>query len=276
MEWFSIFQKPYVARLAATLLSVACILGLRHFTVNAIFKRVEVTPTIRRRWIVTTRNAALFFIIAIMFVIWLEQLRTLAATLVVIAAAIVIATKEFLLNIVGFFYQKSFKFINIGDRIEIEGIRGDIIDESLMGVTLMEIGPGDKSHQYTGMTTFIPNSKFLLTPVRNETHLWGDYVFHLITIPIKGDGDWKACETALISAAEQVSAPYIDEASKTMTRTASRHSLEEPTVSPRIHIQVASPDLVNLVLRLPVPAKKRGRVEQEIIRSYLSLIDDSD
>jgi small-conductance mechanosensitive channel len=214
---------------------------------------------------------ALLLIVTVIVVIWIEQLRTIAAAAVVIAAAIVIATKEFLLNIVGYFYRSTAKFFTIGDRIEIDGIRGDVIDQNLMGITLLEIGPGAKTHQYTGLTAHIPNSLFFANTVKNETNLWSDYVFHLMTIPIQADDNWKTKENALLDAAREICSPYMEDARRAMSTQAFQHSLEEPSIDPRVQVQVTGADQYLLILRIPVPVGKRGRMEQEITRRYLEL-----
>ncbi|MBT8338879.1 MAG: mechanosensitive ion channel family protein, partial [Desulfatitalea sp.] len=146
--------------------------------------------------------------------------------------------------------------------------------QNLMGITLLEIGPGDKTHQYTGLTIFLPNSLFLSATVKNETYLWGDYVFHLITIPIDARTSWSEAEQVLLQAANEVSAPYIEQARKAMTNQALQHSLNEPNIDPRVQIQIVQPDQYNLVLRLPVPVRKRGRLEQDISRYFLRLLGE--
>lgn len=272
MDWQLVTEKTILTRLISTGIAVVLIFALRQLVIHRLVKREDISPTRRRQWLVTSRNLAVFLAMGIVVILWLEQLRTIAATIVVIAAAIVIATKELLLNIVGFIYQYLFKYISVGDRIEIEDIRGDVMDSNFMGMTLMEIGPGAKTHQYTGLTVFVPNSKFLLTPVKNETHLWGKYVFHLISIPIKVDTNWKEAEQALLNAADTVCAPYLENAKKSMHSLALKHSLEEPTVAPRVSVQIDEPEKINLILRVPVPTRRRGKLEQDITRKYLELM----
>ena len=266
----------FAAKLASTVVLVVVVLILRKYVVHWITHKETLLPTHKRQWIVRVRNITLFLIFGILVVVWIEQLRTIAASIVVIAAAIVIATKEFLLNIVGFFYRTTSKFVSVGDRIDIGGSRGDVIDQNLMGITLLEIGPGDKTHQYTGLTIFLPNSLFLSSTVKNETFLWSDYVFHLMTIPIKSGSDWKKAERALTQAAADVSRPYIENARDVMKAQALQQNLEEPHVEPRVQIQVTEPEDYCLVLRIPVPTRKRARLEQEITRRYLSLVADDE
>jgi small-conductance mechanosensitive channel len=199
----------------------------------------------------------------------MEQLRTITESLVLFAAAIVVATKEFILNIVGYFYRTGSNFISIGDRIEIGNLRGDVIDQTFLGITIIEIGSGAKTHQYTGLTVYIPNSIFLNTAVKNETRLLGDYVFHIINVPLKADADWRLAEKALMDAANDICASYLEEARHSMQQLALKHSLDAPSADPRISVQISEPERINLVLRIPIQARRRGRIEQEISRKYL-------
>ncbi|WP_319524475.1 hypothetical protein [uncultured Desulfosarcina sp.] len=54
-----------------------------------------------------------------------------------------------------------------------------------------------------------------------------------------------------------------------MTSLSQHHSLDAPSVNPRVNVQVAAADKVNLILRMPVPTRHRGRLEQEVTRHYL-------
>lgn len=264
-------NETLIMRTISTLLLVAMVLALRAIAVRRIKARDNVPPMIRRQHIVRLRNITLFLILTVIVVIWIEQLRTIAAAAVVIAAAIVIATKEFLLNIVGYFYCSTAKFFTIGDRIEINGIRGDVIDQNLMGITLLEIGPGTKTHQYTGLNIHVPNSLFLANTLKNETNLWSEYVFHLMTIPIPADENWHTKEKALLDAALEICSPHMENARRAMNTQAYQHSLEEPSIDPKVQVQIIEPDQYLLILRIPVPVGKRGRLEQEITHRYLEL-----
>ncbi len=260
---FNIYQQLLLTGLAAFLF----------FLISAVFSRLiskqETLETYQRRKIlVRVRDmlSALFLIANI--IIWNSQLRTIATTLAVIAVAIVIATKEYILNITGFLFRSTAHFFTIGDRIDTGDIRGDVIDQTLVGVWILEIGPG--TNQYTGRTVFIPNSLFLSTSVKNETRMMRDYVFHLISFPLTADDDWEMYEKILLEIANQIVAPYEKAIRDNLRILSRRHGLDAPAFEPRIFIQMPDPEKINLVLRMPVPIQRRGRVEQQVIREYLS------
>ncbi len=93
-----------------------------------------------------------------------------------------------------------------------------------------------------------------------------------MTISIKADEQWSKAEDAFLQAARDVSAPYLDKARQVMKTQALQQNLEEPSVEPRVQIQIADPEKYHLVLRVPVPARKRARLEQDITRHYLKLM----
>ena len=59
-----------------------------------------------------------------------------------------------------------------------------------------------------------------------------------------------------------------------MTSLSRHQSLEAPSVDPRVNVQVAAADKINLILRMPVPTRQRGRLEQEVTRHYLKSLTD--
>lgn len=178
MDLQDLLTGPIVHKLFSTTILVVAVLFIRKYIVHWIKIKETFVLIFKRQWIAQVRNITIFLIFGILVVVWLEQLRTLAASIVVIVAAIVVVTKEFLLNVVSFYYRTMAKFVTVNDRIEMNDIRGEIIDQNLMGITLLEIGSGGKTHQYTGLTIYLPNSIFLSETTKNETYLWGDYVFH--------------------------------------------------------------------------------------------------
>jgi hypothetical protein len=55
-----------------------------------------------------------------------------------------------------------------------------------------------------------------------------------------------------------------------MERLENKHGLDSPTVAPRVTLQIPEPGKINLLLRIPTPARRIGRLEQAILRRFLS------
>src|SRR5690606_34307603 len=180
-----------------------------------------------------------------------------ALSIVAIAVAFVVATKELILCVIGTIIKTVSRSFELGDRIQIKDFRGDVIDQNLLATTIMEVGPGKITHQRTGRTLVIPNAMFVNEPVINESFT-DDYVFHVFTVPFKREDDWHRAQQAFLDAARRRCEPYIDDVRRHMNRVGMRRGLEIPSVDPRVTIQVPTAAEVHLIVRVPVKSGERG------------------
>ncbi len=264
-------DNPWVFRALVSLAVVIGVLILRWSLHKGVTRMPIKSQELRRRWILIVRNLTLALIAVGLIMIWAEELRSLALSLVAVIVAVVLSTKELILCITGSFLKASSGSFSLGDRIDVNHMRGDVIDQTLMSTTLMEVGPGETTHQHTGRVLVIPNSLFLSTPVINENYT-GEYGVHNFTIPIKRDDDYLVHEHALIEAAADVCAPYMAKARASMEYLTRTESVDAPSVEPRVTITIAAPDRIDLVLRVAAPIQRKGRIEQQIIRKYLDTV----
>ena len=241
---------------------------LRWVLVRWIRRGAVKSGELHRRSIVQIRNVCFTLAVFGLLLIWGRQLQTVAISLVAFTVAMVLATKELILCITGGLLRTTSGAFTIGDRIEVNKIRGDVIDITLLVTKIMEIGPGELTHQYTGRAIAIPNSIFLASPVTNEsfTH---DYVLHVFQVPMKADDDWQTAERYLLEAANEVCSPFLDEAKRHLELNAERKGLDVPDIDPRVTLELNDPSRVDLVVRMPAPARRKGRAEQQVIRQYL-------
>jgi small-conductance mechanosensitive channel len=271
-DWFS--STPALRAISSVILIVTVIL-LKKLLVRAALGLDHREHDARRRWIVSIRNGSLVVVVLGLIMIWADPLRTLAVSFIALAVAVVIATKELILCVSGAVVRAVSKSYAVGDRIEIAGKRGDVVDQSLFTTTLLEIGPGQSSHQYTGRAIVVPNSLLLNTPLINETFTH-DYVLHVFCIPLHATDGWQRAEQILLEAAQIECSPFLDQARLYMKNIESQHGLDAPTVAPRVTLQIPEPGKINLLLRIPAPSRRKGRLEQAILRRYLSEISKSE
>ncbi len=249
------------------------------FLLIAIGRRVAVKtidgsglPAERRnRFLVQSRNAAIVLFLATAVVLWAEQLQTVALSLAALGAAFVLATKELILCLSGTFLRASAGSFRLGDRIEVNGIRGDVIDIGPLTTTLLEVGPEPSIHKLTGRMVVVPNSMFLSYPVVNETFTEA-YVLHTTRIELDANTPWHDAERMLLEAATSICSGFLDDAQKNMERVGHKHGLEPPDVKPKVWVSTRNADL-GLILRYPAPVRGRGQIEQSILRRYLEYRD---
>ena len=266
----TIEQHPEAIKLFVSILILVLIVAGRRVAVRT-FENSGLPPERRNRFLVQSRNAAIALFLASVLVLWAQQLQTVALSLAAVAAALVIATKELILCVSGTFLRMSARTFRLGDRIEVTGIRGDVIDIGPLTTTLLEVGPEPSIHKLTGRAVVVPNSLFLTAAVVNETFT-EEFVLHTTRVELDEQTPWREAETMLLDAANEVCERYVEDAQKNMERVEHKHGLEPPDVRPRVWVATRSGG-VTLVLRYPAPIRARGQVEQSILRSYLDRRD---
>ncbi|MCF7852764.1 MAG: mechanosensitive ion channel family protein [Simkaniaceae bacterium] len=203
-----------------------------------------------------------------MIYIWGEQIQGLALSLFAIALAIVISVKETFMNLNGAFLRLQGHAYEIGDRICVKGMRGDVIDVSLLSTTVMEIGEGGSSYQLTGRKIVFPNSMLLTEFVINESFL-GNYHMIDLTFPMYVTDNWKKGRDILMQIAKEECAPYLDHARNRVRMLEKSRSIELPSVEPRVSLHMPKSGKLNIYLRVPCPAHLKERLSQVITTRFL-------
>ncbi|AZN35975.1 mechanosensitive ion channel domain-containing protein [Iodobacter ciconiae] len=235
---------------------------------RAILRRHDLGSEVRRRWVVYLRNCSLGVFTLGMIFIWGHEIQTFAVSLVAIAAAVVLATKEMILCMLGSIFRSSSNAFAVGDRVEIGGVRGQVIDMNLVSTTLMESSHASHCQGTVGRGVTVPNSLLLSQPVFNESML-GDYVLQTIHIAILRSDDWEKAERVLMEAGEVIAAEYAQDLSRHARELERRYALESPMMEPRVRIFLDRYEEIGLQLQVAVPLGQRSKVEQRVLRLFL-------
>jgi small-conductance mechanosensitive channel len=247
-------------------------IGILRAVISRFIRKKVHSKELQRRWLVQTRNAFILLLILGLIFIWGEALRTFALSIVAIAVAFVVATKELILCVTGSILKTGAGSFNIGDRIQVKEFRGDVIDQNILATTILEVGPGKLTHQRTGRMTVIPNALFVSEPVINESYTH-DYVLHVFTIPFKREDNWRAAQKQFLKSANKYCKPYLDEARTHMEQLSKEKGLDVPTADPRVTIQVPAAGEIHLIVRVPVKSTQRSYIEQSILTDAFSESD---
>ncbi len=145
--------------------------------------------------------------------IWFDNPASLAAVVGLIGAGIAFAMQRVVTAVAGYFVILRGKTFNVGDRIQMGGVRGDVIGLSFMQTRIMEMGQsakeqGDepsmwvKSRQFTGRIVTVTNDKVFDCPVYNYTHDF-PYIWDEINLPVRFQADFSKVERILLDAARK-------------------------------------------------------------------------
>lgn len=219
----------------------------------------------RRGNLVLAKNLLIVVGLVIVASIWATNIAGAALSLAAVAGAILLVSKEFLANALGTAVLAISRPYRIGDFIDMGDVRGRVLDTDLLVTTIAETLEG---HQLTGRTAVIPNSVLLTRPVKNLTAT-GTYMVNLLNVMVDPSEDLLALEKALLRAAGEVCAPWLEEADRHLEYMESIELIDLPSSQPRVLLQLHSAKEYTLALRYACRPNDRVKVEQDILRRYL-------
>lgn len=255
------------------LLTVVVALGLTllvHLGTRLVSRKDSLEA--QRFWRLTFRNMAVAIFLISMGVIWKEQLQSVIVALGAAVAGVIVAFREAFLSLLAFWLRVVKRHYGLGDFIEIDGIRGEVVDITYQHTALAETGPGRDSLYYTGRIVQIPNNRMLLAPMSVD-NFTGSFGAHVIQVPLPQGADIIRAEDLLRDVAEEICTPYYAEAQAHLQTQRKTQAIDTPTVDAKVRVRLESKGLATLVLRIVVPAREKLRVEQAILRQFLTAAD---
>lgn len=268
-RFFSSIDRILLREIFLTVVFVVGLFIIRAIVRKAILQSTSLTLSIKQHWLGNVRNVALTILVLGMVFIWGNELENFAVSLVAVAAAFVLATREMLLCILGSFFRTSTDMCRIGDRVEINGIKGQIIDTNLFSTVLVESTRSSANRSTVGRVITLPNSMFFGQALYNETRL-GNFVALTLQIKLDRDDDWRLAEQILLESANAIIDEYAEKLAGNTRKIAYIYAVEMPLDKAQVRLTIDEVDYIGLQLQLPVPLGKSGQIEQRILRDFLS------
>jgi small-conductance mechanosensitive channel len=143
--------------------------------------------------------------------IWFDDPARLATGLGLVTAGLAFALQKVITALAGYFVILRGQTFNVGDRITMGGVRGDVIALSFTQTTIMEMGqppavqgadPAQwvRSRQYTGRVVTVSNARVFDEPVYNYTREF-PYLWEEMSVPVPYQADHAAAERILLQVA---------------------------------------------------------------------------
>lgn len=183
-------------------------------------------------------SALISYLLIILFlaVVFKNRLGGMAIALGVAGAGIAFALQEVIASIAGWAAINFAQFFKTGDRIQLGGIKGDVIDIGILRTTLMEMGEWVKADLPTGRIVRIANSFVFKEPVFNYS---GDFPFlwDEIMVPVTYASDHRLAREILEKIIHTVIEGYSDFAKRAWKDIVKKYMVEEAMIDPVVTLR---------------------------------------
>ena len=266
-EWLN--ALPVSEEIIKSALMIVAIIAGRSILLSAHFRsHPDLSIENKRRSLVVSRNITMLLLLFGLAMIWAAQIQTLALSMFAVAAAIVVATKELIMCLSGSILRSVTKQYSIGDYIEINGLRGRVVDINMLNTLMMQIGPNPLIGQLSGKTLSFPNSLLLSHPVRRDNIL-GDYVIHTVEIPVPIHLDSDEIIGRLKDVLDPLCEPYVPAIKQHLENVQTQKLFITPAAQPRVSRVPHDDKVYNIIVRFASPVAKRLEIQQAVLDEFL-------
>jgi len=268
-----ILLDPVVGKVVAIFLGVATILLIASLLRRSARKRI-VDDHNRYRASKMVTFGSYFTVVLLLTVVFSDELGGLTTAFGVAGAGVAFALQEVIASVAGWLAISAGGFFRTGDRVQLGGIKGDVIDISVLRTTVMELGVWVDGDLYNGRIVRIANSFVFKEPVYNYSadfpFLWDE-----IKIPIRYGSDLVRAEAILTEVAEEVVGAYGERAGEGWKDVAKTYLVEDARTGPMITL-VATDNWCEYTLRYTVAYSRRRITKHLLFRALVQEIAKTD
>ena len=209
--------------------------------------------------------------------IWFDSPARLASVLGLIGAGIAFALQRVITAVAGYFVILRGKTFNVGDRIQMGGVRGDVIGLTFMQTRIMEMGesPREKdddkswvrSRQFTGRIVTVTNDKVFDCPVYNYTHEFA-YIWDEISIPVAFHQNFAKAEQIILEAANAEARTAKRMGKEEVKRLEERFGIDAGEIDPHVFWRITE-DWLELTVRFLGPDHGIRNIKDQMSRAIL-------
>lgn len=263
--------KDLLLRLGGLGVVLGVVLGVSEVWRRATLRYI--TDVRRRNQFLLLRRIALWCLVAIILAFaFSNQLGALTTFAGLLTAGVAVALQSVILSVVGYFFLIGKYGVRVGDRVQVAGTVGDVVDIGLVRLHLMEV-TGGPSPQPTGRVVAFSNSVVfqatagLFKPIPGTNFLW-----HEITIMLGPETNYRQVEQRMLDAVNKVYSDYRDRMEiqrRSMER--SLRAIPSGALAPESRVRLTATGL-EVAIRYPVELGNAAAIDDRVTRELLDAI----
>ena len=266
---YSSAVKSLSLRLGGLALLLAIIFAVSELWRRATFRYIH--DKRRRFQFLLLRRIVVWSVVAIIVVLaFASEIGSLATFAGLLTAGLVVALQNVLLSIVGYFFLVGKHGLRVGDRVQVAGVSGNIIDIGLMRLHLMEVGGYGAASRATGRVVVFPNAVvFQANSGIFKQAPGAKFVWHEIRLTLAPGSDYQEAEKRMLEAVNSVFAGYketIERQHHHMVQELAPLTMDSPAPESRLDLTGAG---LTISLRYPVDLDNAAEIDDRITRAVL-------
>ena len=278
-NWRDAMESRYSAdwrnlgvRVGFLALILLIVIGSGELWRRAVYRYIH-DPRQRHQFLLLRRFVLWLVIALIIAFILAGRLTSILTFAGLLTAGVAIALQGVILSVVGYFFLIGKFGIRVGDRVQISGVTGEVIDIGLVRLHLMELGGGGFDTP-TGRVVAFSNSIVFQPSAGLFKQIPGtSFIWHEVTLTVPRAADFASVKEKLLGAVTGVLADYRTELER-QYREMKRTVLSVPAdgLQPKIQLRIMSSS-IEAVIRFPVDLRHDAEIDERVSHALLKAVE---
>lgn len=265
-------SDPVISKLVTLVIGIIIIWVIIKILGNIIPGKIK-DNSIRYKTKKTITFTGYILVVLLVLFTYSNKLGGITVAFGIAGAGIAFALQEVIASFAGWLAILFGGFYKTGDRVQLGGIKGDVMDIGLLRTTVMETGQWVDGDLYNGRIVLIANSFVFKEPVFNYS---GDFPFlwDEIKVPIQYGSDYDKVNDILLRAGNEIAENLTEVSRKKWEHLQYKYRLEDAQISPMVSL-IANDNWVEFTLRYVVTYNKRRSTKTRLFTYILKEIDNT-
>lgn len=267
-----ILFDPIVGKISTIIIGFAIIWILIKTLQKSLFSKIKDNDN-RYRAKKFSSFIGYFLTILLITLVFSDKLGGLTVALGVAGAGIAFALQEVIASFAGWLAIMFGGFYKTGDRVQLGGIKGDVMDIGVLRTTIMETGQWVDGDLYNGRIVLIANSFVFKEPVFNYS---GDFPFlwDEIKIPVQYGSNYQKATDLFVKIGKDVADDLTQKSMDKWHELQNKYRLEDAQTEPMVSL-IANDNWVEYTLRYVVIYNRRRATKTELFTRILKEVEAS-
>jgi small-conductance mechanosensitive channel len=247
--------------LAASAVLVLVVWSLRLLVLRLARRQLAAGARQAYRWRKTSTYLASVLTLLGLGRIWIAGFQSVTTFLGLLSAGLAIALKDPLVNLAGWLFILGRRPFEVGDRIQIGALAGDVVDLRVLQFTVLEIGNWVDADQSTGRVVHVPNGR-VFTENQANCDKGFRYIWNELPVLVTFESDWRRAKALLQQVVARQTADVVHQAQRHVEAAARRLLIHYTHLTPIVYTAVRDCGVLLTVRYLCEPRHRRDSEEK--------------
>jgi small-conductance mechanosensitive channel len=264
--------KSLLLRVFGLLIALGVVLIIGEIWRRTIFRYVH-DPRRRYQFLLMRRIVLWIAIALVLIFAFVTEIGAVATFAGLITAGVAVALQNVIVSIVGYFFLIGKYGIRVGDRVQVGGVSGEVVDIGLVRFHLLELSDGATDAEPTGRVVAFSNSVVFQSTAGLFKQLPGiNFSWRELVLKFAPDSDFHTLRDRVHKAIDTAYSDYrdsLDSQRRRMEMSLSSFSAAELKPRVRIHFTTSA---IEVIVRFPVVLDKAGEIDERIVGEIFAAI----